>query len=856
MGNNPLFATEGSETEKIDVRLSYRIVSLFSEGLYASPNKAIEELIANSFDAGARRVGVLLSPSFHDQGATIAIVDDGEGMDAGGLKQHWLIGKSDKRDLITLPLDRQQIGKFGIGKLATYVLAHRLTHISKKNDKYYSTSMNFAEVDNRGDADIEPKSPIKIALRELTEEQAKAALKQWLDLPPFKNCGFTLFDRRKTNSWTFAILSDLKEKVHEISRPKLKWVLRTALPLRDDFAIYLDGEKLESSKNAKGRLKKWILGKDITELPKPAPDEIECYENESETSTSEKRFGLEHPVIGRITGYAEAYKELLTGKSDELFRSYGFFVYVRNRLINVADENFGISPNELRHGTFGRARIVVHMDGLDNYLQSDRERIREGPERSAAQLVLYGIFNLIRSFLRKHDASQQPGAQFASSLAATSGNVSRRPIIEMVRAVLDGTVTSHYISLPAEDATAERNSLVETLETRADTPELFVNGSEIVFDAPPDRGIAVYDVLTGILRINGFHPFVAAFYDDFSNTASGLPLELFAMAEVLLECQLYQAGHTQAEIYTAMSVRDQYLRDVAARSGPRTALAVSNALRDARNDDSRLEVELVAAFEKLGFQASRPGRKSARDRGKDLPDGFAVAALGGDGTGKSLRYSVTLEAKSTKTDGKRVPAGDIGVGVVALHRDNFNAEHALVVAPSFSTTKGADASVAKQIAGDREANIAKGTPRTITLITVDDLARLVRIAPTKKLGLSKLREMFQKCSLPEQCKEWIDELERSQVKRPPYKQIIETIYQLQQDHNGNAVEYYGLMVALGVRTPPVRIPLQELTDLCRAMSHMAPGYMSASTTIVGIEQNPGNVLAAVESATKAHLADG
>src|ERR1700692_170564 len=157
MSKNPTFATVGSEAEKIDVRLSYRIVSLFSEGLYASPNKAIEELVANSFDAGARRVAVLLPADFHEQGATIAVVDDGEGMDANGLKQHWLIGKSDKRELAKLPLGRQQIGKFGIGKLATYVLASRLTHISKKGGKYYSTSMDFKAVDDRGDEEVEPK---------------------------------------------------------------------------------------------------------------------------------------------------------------------------------------------------------------------------------------------------------------------------------------------------------------------------------------------------------------------------------------------------------------------------------------------------------------------------------------------------------------------------------------------------------------------------------------------------------------------------------------------------------------------------------------------------------------------------
>src|SRR5882757_5385118 len=105
MANEPTFVAIGNATDKINVRLSYRIVELFSEGLYASPNKAIEELVANSFDAGAQRVQVLLPTNLHEQDATIVVVDDGQGMDKRGLKQHWLIGISNKRDLNKLPRD-------------------------------------------------------------------------------------------------------------------------------------------------------------------------------------------------------------------------------------------------------------------------------------------------------------------------------------------------------------------------------------------------------------------------------------------------------------------------------------------------------------------------------------------------------------------------------------------------------------------------------------------------------------------------------------------------------------------------------------------------------------------------------
>jgi hypothetical protein len=64
MSSTTDFSTIGKPLGDIDVRLSYKIVELFSEGLYASPNKAIEELVANSFDAGAQKVAVLLPADF------------------------------------------------------------------------------------------------------------------------------------------------------------------------------------------------------------------------------------------------------------------------------------------------------------------------------------------------------------------------------------------------------------------------------------------------------------------------------------------------------------------------------------------------------------------------------------------------------------------------------------------------------------------------------------------------------------------------------------------------------------------------------------------------------------------------
>ena len=216
-----------------------------------------------------RRVQVLLSPNLHNQDATIVVIDDGEGMDAEGLKDHWLIGVSNKRRLGLLPRSRQQIGKFGIGKLATYVLAERLTHISKRGGKYFSTSMNYVAIDTRVNKEVEPKVPIRIPLRELREEQAKEAIRTWTETAAYKRTGMALFGAGAPESWTVAIMSSLKRKVHEIKPGMLDWILRTAMPLRPDFGVWLNGTKLAPSKQGKGLLKKWILGKDMPNCQGP-----------------------------------------------------------------------------------------------------------------------------------------------------------------------------------------------------------------------------------------------------------------------------------------------------------------------------------------------------------------------------------------------------------------------------------------------------------------------------------------------------------------------------------------------------------------------------------------------------------
>ena len=99
-------------------------------------------------------------------------------------------------------------------------------------------------------------------------------------------------------------------------------------------------------------------------------------------------------------------------------------------------------------------------------------------------------------------------------------------------------------------------------------------------------------------------------------------------------------------------------------------------------------------------------------------------------------------------------------------------------------------------------------------------------------------------------------VEKEVVATPPYAKIINAIHTLQQEFDSAAVEYGALRVALGRDTPPYKVSTNdELVELCKAMAAMASYEIIATDRTVELNQSPANVLAAIESATKAHLGD-
>ncbi len=169
--------------------------------------------------------------------------------------------------------------------------------------------------------------------------------------------------------------------------------------------------------------------------------------------------------------------------------------------------------------------------------------------------------------------------------------------------------------------------------------------------------------------------------------------------------------------------------------------------------------------------------------------------------------------------------------------DDFKCNHHIVIGNGFATSTGDDSASVIEI-----QKLKEHTEKTITLMHIDDLARLARLIPAKRIGLQRLRELFQTCITPEQSKEWINSIDEEIPERLPYKEILETIWQRAQSRPDHAIEYAAVMTAMEYRDPPIKISKQELIEYCKAMQAMVPGIVFARETNVEIRRRSDLVL--------------
>ncbi len=797
----------GKKIDDIDVKISYRIIELFSAGLYSSPNKAFEELVCNSYDAFADRVAVYVPSDLTVDGATIWVCDNGESMDQKGFRELWKIGESVKRKDPQRDKKRLQIGRFGIGKLSTYILTSRLTYICKKEERYLAVTMNYDEIHKGNES-------LKLDEREISKDDAEKSLSPFLTVHGQPMVPFELFGENAVESWTFSILTGLKTKASEIKEGRLKWVLRTALPLNPGFSLYYNGNQIKSSKISKPLRKKWVLGQD--------DETLENYGSASTRRANGNSF-IDFENLKGVHGTIELYEDSLVdgSKSSGLGRSHGIFLMVRGRLVNIDDPLLGMEA--FSHGAFNRSRIIVNADELDDNLTSTRESIKESKPLSQLKEYLKKKFNNeVRKFHFEEEDRKSREQSLSYRLSQTALTLSKRPLYIFAEKFFNKEITNPLlIEKPQEDL---RYELLATLKQDLTGEETIIKDIEWVILQSSDP-IAKLDLPTGKLKINLLHPYIANYMDAYKNT---LPLQFVAVTEVLTEAYLYELGIDESHVNNIIRKRDNTLRELSL-SDREGAPAVAQMLKDSLADSTGLEEAVHRAFLALGFESRTLG-------GKGKPDGKADAILGYSSSKQNESYSLTFDAKSTTKN--KIQANTTHLATMNKHKDDYKADFAVVVAVDFEGANKSDSNIS-----------VTANKQKITVMRAADLMRLLLLSVPKQIGLKKIKDLFENCYAPLDVTLWIDKIQNERVEIGPIKEVLETVYELQLEDT-EAPEIAGIRQKLNMKLKANGkqiVSKQKIQAILESLKQFVPGFISVEGERIGLQGKPDKIMSVVYS---------
>ena len=706
------------EQASIQVEISYDVIKLLSEQLYASPLKAIEELVVNSWDAEASRCSVLVN--LDADRPLIAVFDDGHGMNTEELKNLWHIGVSNKTEIAS---NRKQIGKFGIGKLASYAVARRATYVSKSAEGIYAVSINFEDF---ADATTEhgTTDPITLKIRRVDSPESLLASRSFQRSAEALRINGTDIDLDDAASWTLVILEDLKERAYRLEIGRLRWVLQTAMPLATDFALYLNSEIVRSSKES---YKKTVEFR-VDELDDFRLQDLSAVTGE----TWERKDGcLVSPSFpSGISGEVYVTERSLYsagGKSEDLGRSHGFFVRVHNRLINETDPLFGARP--LSFKTWNRFAAIIEADDLNPYITASRDDIEQSDIKRELRSLLIQLFNQARD--RHTDLERQRESDDKKKKEGERDGVSpdlvERPLADALSGDRDGgdngAAPNHDSQRPSNrwimlDEIEDLASLQELIDQLYSTQER-QQSYQFAYSPSGREGPAFrFNANTATFTLNEDHELVQEYSEE---PGSRHLLETVAVAETLLEVYLREAAIDGEVVAEILERRDTLLRALAQdESYSLTALAAS--VRESADVWRDLEVALVGALRALGFSARHIS-------GSGTPDGLANYEIHGAGS-----VSFTLEAKSSKD----VPElSQLDFAGLRSHYEAAEADGCLLVAPTYP---GID---------DEESEVAtRARQQRVSCWTIEQLATVVEAAERREINAVRLQDIVLRSFAP------------------------------------------------------------------------------------------------------------
>ena len=299
------------EREQYHMKTSGRLIPMMSQRLYEDKMKAIEELVANAYDADATKVYI----SIANKKGVVIVQDNGVGMNKEGLANFFDLGTDTKEQKPFTASGRRKIGAFGIGKIASNRIANKVTLYTVKNGLFRSVQMDFRR--------LEKLKKLDDFIVECTPVPVDKVEPDFFKFQAFRDQG------PKHHHGTFVGLEGLKTN---IDPTEVRRTLRYNMPLQPDFKIYVNGAEIE----------------------------------EARITNPEKVFEIDEtlPEVGRIHGK-------LIYASSSLSERAGIWIRVHGRVVNKEGDWLNVA--KIKAAFMNRLYGDIHADALNDIITLDRE---------------------------------------------------------------------------------------------------------------------------------------------------------------------------------------------------------------------------------------------------------------------------------------------------------------------------------------------------------------------------------------------------------------------------------------------------------------------------------------------------
>ncbi len=774
------FENAGAEEDGVvEVDISYDIIRHVSAQLYTNPRKAIEELVCNSYDAGATVCHVALP---QDSKGALAVLDNGKSMDLTGLKKLWRVADSPKNKSEEEPRidnNRMQIGKFGVGKLAAFALGARLTHIACVKANVRIVSVGQGEIKEKKSGKAPSFKVLSMPLR-----GAQPVLEDLLgDLPRPWEEGW--------DSWTLALVEEIDPQ--HVGRALKIGILRrmitTALPVSANFKVILEKQEVPRREIDPREIDVRV---DVTnpELRKKIMEALQSYWKEvldeqnledvpkkyfeitvgtapNPQKVSENVKALIVPELGAVIGNAILTKTSLNTEKliERGYSNNGFAIYANGKLINPEDELFGVTQRS--HAYWSRFLARVEIPGLDRVLLVQRNAVSENSnEAQIARTVMRTLFNFTRSkAAEKENAEEYKPKPFGSRLRMLS------PISGPL--ALSGLAGSAL-------------------------PEKGIDALDIVYATLGESGPAArYDAEEKKILINEDHPLIAAL-DDLGPKSKALRQ---VIGEVLAGTQMAKGYLTSQGVSPLIVEETGEIIEVAIRSAAGFVRdeveEYIKAIEEASYEgDTPFEKAVVNAFQSLRLAASHHGES-------DEPDGIIEIPVSGK---PNLRISV--EAKGSKGI---ITHDELKQATVTRHSNESNCTNAIAIAREFATAgkSGKDSALLRETKGK------------VPLITTAGLALILRLHNTRPFTYDKVSNILTTWTHPDDLATFIEDTWKKMPELGLMKLVLTVAHELVEKDSTNFPDPGMILADARIRERKVeRIQLIHILEAIQVTTQM------------------------------------